>query len=140
MNSSHALADEMDRAAAVLRTRSADVASAPGERWKVDHAIDDGVVVGAHTPDDEPHLTAAIAWFRRDDASRPAYEDSRARATLMATLDPVAADALADWLEATAKVWRAGDRPPHGTPAYERDVQALAFTRTLLRARPGELA
>ncbi|MFE5594216.1 hypothetical protein [Streptomyces sp. NPDC056549] len=94
-------------AAALLRRRAAEAAQSPDERWIVDQEEAGGLVVAVFTPEDvDPDGTVSsgiLASFAyQDSPERATHARALGAAAHMAALDPLAAVALAAWLETTA--------------------------------------
>lgn len=126
-------ADLLRRAAAKLRetaTAAADLEA--GERWMVDQSTENGLVVGSFVPedvdDDGVASTGCIAYFAYPgEPEAKTYDGAFNVATHMATVDPAAAAAMADLLDALA--------PYLGLnrPAWSVADHAIAVARAVLR-------
>src|SRR5688572_8690436 len=96
-------------AANVLRERAAAAADDQRERWMVDQSPEHGLIVGSYMPGDVAPdgtvSTSCAAYFAYPGDDGRTFSNALGVASLMATLDPPAANALADLLEATYEAW-----------------------------------
>jgi len=127
-------------AANVLRERAAAAADDQRERWMVDQSPEHGLIVGSYMPGDVAPdgtvSTSCAAYFAYPGDDGRTFSNALGVASLMATLDPPSAVALADWLEATYQAWnadRAADPDDWGV-LMRRDSTAVLLATSVMRA------